>query len=261
MHGSGKSQLALAYWTKHRDQSLSAVNWSIPARSPALMEQGLIELANELGIQCNKQERDNKSLFTRILKHLHLQVKDCTHFLIFDDASEKCCSIVDECMKDADAKNVRVIVTSLYKCMPYFVCLAGLSEDEVVDFFNEDEYFRNNIKKSDISSFASDSSCLPLAMVSARAYISKRKIDFTKYRKRLSSTNEKVKKEVWHNKRDLSEYDESLLGALLMNVDEVKQQFQEDQNGHLFSAFQTMAFLGSEVNFYYYILMNSYFRF
>ena len=247
IHGSGKSQMALDYWSKHRDKGIKSVNWLISAGSPETLRQGLLKLNSRLRLPKQGPDADIKGLFTAILRELHLHIQMANHFIIFDDASKKCCLVIDESVRDADAENVSVLVTSVFRNLPCAVHLTGFTEDEVLEFFYKDEYCKKAcIKQADVLSFAQKTCRLPLAMASARAYMSRSKISIKDYERRLKSENEKVRRAVLENQH-LQEYDRSLLGALLLNVDMVRTQFLSIEQEQLFFAFQMTAFLSSEV--------------
>ena len=249
IHGSGKSQMSLDYWAKHHDRSHQSVNWSISAASAEILTQGLLVLSSRLCMPRPDPDATLRDLCMAVLRCLHQKLNSGKHFIIFDDASEECCLVIDECVRDVDADNVSVVVTSIFRNLVCAIPLTGFTRDEVLQFFHNDPFCKARLKSADILAFTDRTSKLPLAMASARAYMSKSKIDIEKYEKKLNSENERVKCAVWENQH-LREYDQSLLGALLLNVEMVSKQFLDDNHGELLSAFQMTAFLSSSVSIY-----------
>ena len=212
----------------------------------------LFLLATRLGLPKGVHTpADLKNLLRDILEHLQgdSRRKTAKHFLIIDDADEETCNLIEDCVRHANARNTNVLVTSCYKVVSGSVHLTGYTEEEVIGFFHKDQFCKEHIKKGDILDFAKESGRLPLAMTAARAYISKAKINIANYRKKLNSENEKVVKALWDNKQLSPDYNRSLLGALSLNVQMVKEEFEKDSDVELMmTAFHSLAFFGSEVS-------------
>ena len=241
------------YWKIRADKGPNAVNWFVSAPSSVELKQGLSELSEKLHLKGGRDEW--QQILTEILIHLKQRTAVGTdrdvHHILLDDLDEQSCEDVEQAVRQANvweeecSQHVKVIVTSNYDNISHSVSVEGFEDREAYAFFRKVTHLKMD-PSATVSDLGTKLGYLPLGMAAARAYIAKRKSTISDYLKKLQSENEKFKTAVWESKHLAKDYDHTLLGALRLNLIELKSQLDE-VNEELFKQFQMTVFFAEQV--------------
>jgi tetratricopeptide (TPR) repeat protein len=181
--GIGKSQLALAYATRHRGE-YDLVRW-LPAEEPASLAAAYMALAPALGLPADAP--DQAALIAAIREQLESRER---FLLVFDNASGP----VDLRPYLPRGGKGHVLITSRERhwrgtAQPLELDL--LPEEDAVELLTGRTADAGT--RAEAKALAEELGFLPLALAQARAYVDELAVDISTYRRRLVDSGRKVR--------------------------------------------------------------------